>query len=47
MKSILLTFIIAMFAASGAAAWKPSAEEIALSAREDSREAALFLLIGK
>ena len=47
MKSILLTFIIAMFAASGAAAWKPSAEEIALSAREDARDAALFSLIGK
>ncbi len=47
MKSILLTFIITIFAASGAASWKPSAEEIALSAREDSRDAALFSLIGK
>ena len=47
MKSISFTFIIAMFAVSCAAAWTPSAEEIALSAREDAREAALFLLIGK
>lgn len=46
MKSTLLTFVIAMFAVSCAAAWTPSAEEIALSAREDAREATIFLLIG-
>jgi len=47
MKLTLLTFIMAMFVASCAAAWAPSAEEIAISAREDARETALFSLIGK
>ena len=47
MKSTLLTFIISMFAVSCAAAWTPSAEEIALSAKEDARELVLFKLLAR
>ena len=47
MKSTILVFVIALFASACASAWTPSADELALSAREDARDAALFKLLVK
>lgn len=47
MKSTLSVFIIAVFASACASAWTPSAEELALRAREDARETELFKLLAK
>jgi hypothetical protein len=47
MKSTLIVFVMALFASACASAWTPSAEERALSAKEDAREAALFVLLAK
>jgi hypothetical protein len=47
MKSTVLVFVIALFASACASAWTPSANELALSAKEDARDAALFALIAK
>ena len=45
MKLTSFIFVIAVFASACTAAWTPSAEEVALSAREDARELALFKLL--
>jgi hypothetical protein len=47
MKSIITLIAIALFATACGAAWTPSAEEIALSAKEDARELALYQLLAK
>ena len=47
MKLELFIFLIAVFASACAAAWTPSAAEIALSAREDARDLMLFKLLAK
>ena len=40
-----LIFALALFTTACNASWTPSAEEIALSAREDARDAALWKLL--
>ena len=47
MKLTSFIFVIAVFASACTAAWTPSATEVALSAREDARELALFRLLTK
>ena len=47
MKLTSFIFVIAVFASAGAAAWTPSAAEVALSAREDARDLVLFKLLTK
>ena len=48
MKLTSLIFVIAVFASACVSlAWTPSAEEVALSAKEDARELALFKLLNK
>ena len=47
MKLTSFIFVIAVFASACASAWTPSAEEVALSAREDARELALYKLVTK
>lgn len=47
MKLTSFIFVIAVFASACASAWTPSAAELALSAREDARELALFKLLTK
>lgn len=42
---LLITFTMAVFATACGATWRPSAEEVKLSAREDAREVALFKLL--
>ena len=46
MKLTSFIFVIATFAAACTAVWTPSAAELALSAKEDARELALFNLLG-
>ena len=46
MKLTSFIFVIAVFSSACASAWTPSAEEAALSAKEDARELALFNLLG-
>tara|TARA_R110000868_G_scaffold318199_1_gene578996 strand:- start:139 stop:279 length:141 start_codon:yes stop_codon:yes gene_type:complete len=40
-----LIFALALFTTACNASWTPSAEEVALSAREDARDAALWKLL--
>jgi hypothetical protein len=47
MKLTSFIFVVAVFASACAVAWKPSVDEVALSAREDARELALFKLLTK
>jgi hypothetical protein len=47
MKSIITLITMAIFATACVAAWTPSDEEVALSAREDARELALYQLLAK
>jgi hypothetical protein len=47
MKLTSFIFVISVFAAACASAWTPSAEEVALSAREDARELALYNVVAK
>jgi hypothetical protein len=47
MKLTSFIFVIAVFASACASAWTPSAEEVALSAKEDARELALYNLVAK
>lgn len=47
MKLTSFIFVIAVFASACASAWTPSAAEVALSAKEDAREFALFKLLTK
>ena len=47
MKLTSFIFVIAVFASACAGAWTPSAEEVALSAKEDARELALYNLVAK
>jgi hypothetical protein len=47
MKLTSFIFAVTVFAAACASAWTPSAEEVALSAKEDARELALFKLLTK
>jgi hypothetical protein len=47
MKLTSFIFVIAVFASACAGAWTPSAEEVALSAKEDARELALYTLVAK
>ena len=47
MKITSFIFVIAVFASACAGAWTPSAEEVALSAKEDARELALYTLVAK
>ena len=45
MKSITILFATAIFSTVCQATWNPSEAEVALSAREDARELALFKLM--
>ena len=45
MKLTSFIFVISVFASACASAWTPSAEEVALSAKEDARELVLFKLL--
>ena len=45
MKLTSFIFVIAVFASACAAAWTPSAAEVALSAKEDARDLVLFKLL--
>jgi hypothetical protein len=45
MKLASFIFVISVFASACVSAWTPSAEEVALSAKEDARELALFNLL--
>lgn len=45
MKLTSFIFVIAVFASACAGAWTPSEKEVALSAREDARELALFKIL--
>jgi len=47
MKLTSFIFVTAVFASACASAWTPSAAEIALSAKEDARELALYTLVAK
>ena len=47
MKLTSFIFVVAVFASACASAWTPSAEEVALSAKEDARELALFSMVTK
>ena len=47
MKLTSFIFVVAVFASACASAWTLSAAEVALSAREDARELALFKLLTK
>ena len=47
MKLTSFIFVIALFASACASAWTPGAAEVALSAKEDARELALFKLLAK
>lgn len=47
MKLTSFIFVIAVFASACVSAWTPSAEEVAVSAREDAREFALYNLVAK
>ena len=47
MKLTSIVFVIALFASACTSAWTPSAAEVALSAKEDARELALFKLLAK
>jgi hypothetical protein len=47
MKLTSFIFVIAVFASACGSAWTPGAEEVALSAREDARELALYALVAK
>ena len=47
MKLTSFIFVIAVVASACASAWTPSAAELALSAKEDARELALFKLLTK
>jgi len=47
MKLTSFIFVTAVFASACASAWTPSAAEVALSAKEDARELALFKLLTK
>jgi hypothetical protein len=47
MKLTSFIFVVATLASACAGAWTPSAEEVALSAKEDARELALFKLVTK
>jgi hypothetical protein len=47
MKLTSFIFVVAVFASACAGAWTPSAEEVALSAKEDARELALYTLVAK
>ena len=47
MKLTSFIFAIAILASACASAWTPSAAEVALSAKEDARELALFKLLTK
>ena len=47
MKLTSFIFVISVFASACASAWTPSAEEVALSAREDARELALYNVVAK
>jgi hypothetical protein len=42
-----LIFALALFTTACNASWTPSAEEVALSAREDARELALYNVVAK
>jgi hypothetical protein len=47
MKLTSFIFVVTVFASACASAWTPSAAEVALSAREDARELALYALVVK
>ena len=47
MKLTSIVFVVAVFASACASAWTPGAAEVALSAKEDARELALFKLLAK
>lgn len=47
MKLTSFIFVVAVFASACVSAWTPSAEEVALSAKEDARELALYTLVAK
>ena len=47
MKLTSFIFVIAVVASACASAWTPSAAEVALSAKEDARELAVFKLLTK
>jgi hypothetical protein len=47
MKLTSFIFVVAVFASACVSAWTPSAAEIALSAKEDARELALFKILTK
>jgi hypothetical protein len=47
MKLTSFIFVIAVFASACVSAWTPSAAEVALSAKEDARELALFKILTK
>ncbi len=47
MKLTSFIFVIAVFASACAAAWTPSAAEVALSAKEDARDLMLFKLLAR
>ena len=47
MKLTSFIFVIAVVASACASAWTPSAAELALSAKEDARELAVFKLLTK
>ena len=45
MKLTSFIFVITVFASACASAWTPSASEVALSAKEDARETALWKIV--
>ena len=47
MKLTSFIFVVAVFASACVSAWTPSAAEVALSAKEDARELALFKILTK